>query len=565
MNAHTRKARWLALTAGFVLMGGGILSADVSSQKVGSYRPTGSISLVYAVYLPGHLSAGDQTLAVDAMQRAYVSQWTRFPEQLPGIPIPGAPPGPPYGPYPNPYMDGDAFVVGFGATGQPFFQAFVAGPAIDVARALATDSSAIYVAREAFDTEGSLIYVDKLNANAVAPALYSTLVLGGHWATVNDIAVDSAGNAYITGRTGNRTYYNETNPNHEAAYIAKLDPDGAVRYIHELDGEESDEGLKIEVDEDGNAYVSGITNSPDFPVIGNPPGGTCHARQFVAKIDASGAVLYSRCYGGGRILDIFAPSNGQIYLAKATVDSSPETLEAFIQLNSLGFLADIIYVGEIGIGSIAGFSFFRGGYFYVMGLGHPDHPGCLDSSLARLNSGLGISTSICLPGVTLNALAVDRAGNAYVTGQVASAGFFPAAGVGKPFLAKFAFTRPPDCSAATASPNTLWPPNGSLIPVSVQGVIDPDGDPVTVRLIDIHQDEPLSQNAFDATGIGTSTARLRADRRGDGDGRVYHLSFEARDEEGATCRGTVRVCVPHDQRPGATCGDGGAHFDSAGD
>lgn len=48
-----------------------------------------------------------------------------------------------------------------------------------------------------------------------------------------------------------------------------------------------------------------------------------------------------------------------------------------------------------------------------------------------------------------------------------------------------------------------------------------------------------------------------------GDGRVYHLTFTARDPEGASCTGRVTVCVPIDQNQ-PTCRDGGPRFDSTG-
>lgn len=132
------------------------------------------------------------------------------------------------------------------------------------------------------------------------------------------------------------------------------------------------------------------------------------------------------------------------------------------------------------------------------------------------------------------------------------------------FLVRISFNRPPDCSAATVTPSALWPTNDRLVPVSILGVTDPDGDPVTLRVTAIRQDEPLSgKGQPDATGLGTARPMLRASRAGNGDGRVYHVTFEATDPAGAACTGTVAVCVPHDQGKPA-CGDGGALVDSAG-
>jgi hypothetical protein len=95
-------------------------------------------------------------------------------------------------------------------------------------------------------------------------------------------------------------------------------------------------------------------------------------------------------------------------------------------------------------------------------------------------------------------------------------------------------------------------------------VTDPDGDPVTIQITGITQDEPLSGNTPDATGLGSATAQVRAERAGGADGRVYHLTFTATDSQGASCAGTVTVCVPHDQGGGRTCGDGGALYSSTG-
>jgi cysteine-rich repeat protein len=127
--------------------------------------------------------------------------------------------------------------------------------------------------------------------------------------------------------------------------------------------------------------------------------------------------------------------------------------------------------------------------------------------------------------------------------------------------------RPPVCDGATPSVALLWPPNHKFVEVGIDGVTDPDGDPVAVVVTAISQDEPLDDPGSgntcpDAAGVGTGRARLRAERSGGGDGRVYHVSFRADDGRGGECTGTVEVCVRHDQRPGGTCGDQGPRFTS---
>ncbi|MFL6194675.1 MAG: hypothetical protein ACJ75H_10930, partial [Thermoanaerobaculia bacterium] len=219
--------------------------------------------------------------------------------------------------------------------------------------------------------------------------------------------------------------------------------------------------------------------------------------------------------------------------------------------------------------SLAAAAFGPDGSVYLAGTGQdpgspfadPQNPGCLDHFVARVDLASNAISSICLPGVRIRGLAVDGAGDAYVTGDIFSAGLFPAEAVRKSFVARLTFNAPPDCTAAFASPATVWPPNGRFVPVSIQGVTDPEGDSVTVTMTGVRQDEPL-QGASNAFGIGTPGVQLRADRDGKGDGRVYHLSFTASDPSGGTCTGSVAVCVPHDQEAGKACGDGGPVFNS---
>lgn len=131
--------------------------------------------------------------------------------------------------------------------------------------------------------------------------------------------------------------------------------------------------------------------------------------------------------------------------------------------------------------------------------------------------------------------------------------------------AGLASNAPPDCSAAVPSVASLWPANHGLRAITVEGVTDPDGDPVTIVIDSIHQDEPVQgsgsgSTAPDGSGVGTSTASVRAERAGGGDGRVYHIGFTATDGNGGSCSGVVKVAVPHNV--GGTAGDGGAVYDS---
>jgi cysteine-rich repeat protein len=132
---------------------------------------------------------------------------------------------------------------------------------------------------------------------------------------------------------------------------------------------------------------------------------------------------------------------------------------------------------------------------------------------------------------------------------------------------------PPDCSAAAATLDEIWPPNHKLVSIEVEGVTDADGDTVEVMVSSVFQDEPLDgiadgRTCPDASGVGTPSARVRAERSGSrrngGNGRVYHIEFTASDDRGGACTGEVVVCVPHDRRRGGTCVDDGPRIDSTG-
>jgi hypothetical protein len=125
--------------------------------------------------------------------------------------------------------------------------------------------------------------------------------------------------------------------------------------------------------------------------------------------------------------------------------------------------------------------------------------------------------------------------------------------------------QPPDCSGAFPSVSTIWPPNHDMIDVTIQGVTDPDGDPVTINIDQIEQDEPTDgtgdgHTCPDGAGIGTSTAQVRAERSAQGNGRVYTIYFTASDGKGGNCHGSVTVCVPKSRNE--SCTSGGANFDS---
>ena len=90
-------------------------------------------------------------------------------------------------------------------------------------------------------------------------------------------------------------------------------------------------------------------------------------------------------------------------------------------------------------------------------------------------------------------------------------------------------------------------------------------DDITIKITSIQQDEPVNglgdgDTSPDGFGVGTSTAKVRAERSGLENGRIYIIGFEATNEAGASCTGSVTVGVPHDKK--STPIDSGARYDS---
>ena len=99
--------------------------------------------------------------------------------------------------------------------------------------------------------------------------------------------------------------------------------------------------------------------------------------------------------------------------------------------------------------------------------------------------------------------------------------------------------------------------------LNLLGLIVEIPEPVTLTITGVTQDEPVDATGDGATapdaeaGTTPNEVQLRAERKGDGDGRVYRIAFTLSDGKGGTCSGFVTVGVPHDQ------GNGLAPVDSA--
>jgi len=123
----------------------------------------------------------------------------------------------------------------------------------------------------------------------------------------------------------------------------------------------------------------------------------------------------------------------------------------------------------------------------------------------------------------------------------------------------------PDCNGAAPSTGIIWPPNNKMVAETIIGVTDPDALPISIDITGIHQDELVRDHEGDdaqpdGSGVGTSTAHVRAERSGRGTGLIYFISFTATNSQGRQCTGTVEVFVPH--HPGLTPTDTGRRYDS---
>jgi len=137
------------------------------------------------------------------------------------------------------------------------------------------------------------------------------MAFGGHLGgadseVARSIATDAGGNVYLAGSTfstdlgGGVAITGNPVTGSRNAFVAKLDPAGALLWTTIIGGAESDEATGVAVDADGNVYVAGNTTSPDFPVANGWQGAQpAPVAGFVAKLSPSGADLVYATYLGG--------------------------------------------------------------------------------------------------------------------------------------------------------------------------------------------------------------------------------------------------------------------------
>ena len=182
----------------------------------------------------------------------------------------------------------------------------------------------------------------------IDPALkYSTYIGMENNESARGIALDPAGNIYVAGVSSSPDLptLSAYQPNFGGltaaagtftgdGFVAKFSPAGKLLYLTYLGGSRDDGIAAIAVDAAGNAYVTGGTNSPDFPVVhpfqqtfGGLNGGNQFAGDaFVAKLSPNGSQLLFSTYLGGVLddigLGIALDGAGNIYVCGATASAN---------------------------------------------------------------------------------------------------------------------------------------------------------------------------------------------------------------------------------------------------
>jgi hypothetical protein len=185
---------------------------------------------------------------------------------------------------------------------------------------------------------------DRTKPLVIDPVLTYSTYLGGGQTEARAVKLDSAGNIYVVGTTNSLTFPT-VNPAQGNApfgdgFVSKFTPDGsALVYSTYFGGNGFDQVNGIAVDTAGNAFVTGFTQSTDLPILNalqpaiTPPGTPGSGEAFVAKFSPGGSLIFST-YLGGSLNDagtsVAVDAAGYAYIAGVTTSTDfPVTAGAF--------------------------------------------------------------------------------------------------------------------------------------------------------------------------------------------------------------------------------------------
>ena len=397
--------------------------------------------LVYSTYLGGNQNDRGLAIAADSSGNAYITGMTDS-TNFPTAPTVGPPP------FQSAFIaPADAFVTKMDPTGTALvFSTYLGGGGSNgtSGEGIAIDSATppnVYVAgttdSTSFPTSATPFQSNKkgTSSNAFMTKLdptgstlpYSTYIGGTGTDACHAIAVDVNGNAYITGDTTSTDYpitpvtMQSSNSSGTTAFVTRFDPamSGANSFVYStyLGGSTSghkDTGAGIAVDASGHAFVTGLTNSPTFPVTPSAFQGSIKGtagNSFLAKIDTTMATVlpvYSSYLGG-----------------TATAEGE----------SALGIALDPRFNGNVYIAGSAATSDFpttAGAFQKTLTTNLPAYVARFDTTQSGVNS-LVYSTYLEGSGTQFaRSIAVDPAGNAFVTGETSSNDFPVTPGASQP-------------------------------------------------------------------------------------------------------------------------------------
>jgi len=322
----------------------------------------------------------------------------------------------------------------------------------------------IVLAEQAANVGGVDAFVVKVSPSG-AGLIYATYIGGRGDDRAAAIAVDSSGEAYVTGATSSSNFpllapVRAKLGGSKSAFVLKLNAVGnALLFSTYLGGTTYDLGTAIAVDATAHAYVAGDTQSADFPVIGgfqSVIGGGFDV--FVTKLNSNGTYVFSTFLGGAaneHAGGIAVDSIGSPYVAGGTFSANFPLAGAIQTTNHGGqdaFVAKLSASGTTlvystylgGSGSATpeeanGIAVDAGGNAYVAGVANSaDFPvtggafqvnfkGVSDAFVTKINAaGSAWAYSTYLGGADLDwasAIGIDSAGNAYAAGYTSSGDF----------------------------------------------------------------------------------------------------------------------------------------------